>query len=429
MNKKAVAMAADSAVTLRHGSKITKIYKSVHKIFHLNKNFPIGIMVYGGAEFLTIPWETIIKEYRKQYDGGEKKRVFDYGIDFIRFLIQNTDMIPKKLRRIQLQTIIHHFYSFLGVKKKGMTDHQSISSNIISLHDYFKNQENSELIKIEKIHEGNSKFENHSFKQVVEDYLNQERWRNYVQSKRNALFNGSTITPEEETKLDEILLSILTKNYERSPPFLSDSGVVISGFGANEYFPHSIHFRANCMLEDTVIYRNFSDTEITKDNDATILPYAQTGTVQNIVNGISPNILKFNYVFLSKLLREFPKLIIESIKSIDDTSKNNVNGEMGQILDLIVPNLIQLYDRELLKEVRTKNIEPMLGAVSSLPKDELGKMAETLVSLTSFKRKFSLGMETVGGPTDVAVISRGDGFIWIKRKHYFDKELNPNFFK
>jgi hypothetical protein len=36
--------------------------------------------------------------------------------------------------------------------------------------------------------------------------------------------------------------------------------------------------------------------------------------------------------------------------------------------------------------------------------------------------------ETVGGPVDVAVISKGDGFVWIKRKHYFRPELNPGFF-
>jgi hypothetical protein len=36
-------------------------------------------------------------------------------------------------------------------------------------------------------------------------------------------------------------------------------------------------------------------------------------------------------------------------------------------------------------------------------------------------------METVAGPIDVAVISKGDGFIWIKRKHYFSPELNPHF--
>ena len=55
-------------------------------------------------------------------------------------------------------------------------------------------------------------------------------------------------------------------------------------------------------------------------------------------------------------------------------------------------------------------------------------MAESLVSLTSFKRRVTHDPETVGGPIDVAVISKGDGFIWINRKHYFDPALNHQFF-
>ena len=54
-------------------------------------------------------------------------------------------------------------------------------------------------------------------------------------------------------------------------------------------------------------------------------------------------------------------------------------------------------------------------------------MAESLVNLASFKQRVTLDDETVGGPIDVAVISKGDGFIWIKRKHYFKPELNLGF--
>ena len=73
-------------------------------------------------------------------------------------------------------------------------------------------------------------------------------------------------------------------------------------------------------------------------------------------------------------------------------------------------------------------VRPVMSVVSMLPKDELAAMAETFVNLTSFKRKVSIGPETVGGPIDVAVISKGDGFIWIKRKHYFEQSLNPQYF-
>ena len=60
----------------------------------------------------------------------------------------------------------------------------------------------------------------------------------------------------------------------------------------------------------------------------------------------------------------------------------------------------------------------------SLPKSELASMAESLVNLTSLKRKVSLQAETVGGAVDVAVVSKRDGFVWIKKKHYFKDELN-----
>jgi len=40
----------------------------------------------------------------------------------------------------------------------------------------------------------------------------------------------------------------------------------------------------------------------------------------------------------------------------------------------------------------------------------------------------SVETDTVALPIDVAVISKGDGFIWIKRKHYFEPALNQHFF-
>lgn len=68
---------------------------------------------------------------------------------------------------------------------------------------------------------------------------------------------------------------------------------------------------------------------------------------------------------------------------------------------------------------------PIIENVALLPKDELGEMAEALVNLTKFKRRIGLEEETVGGPIDVAVITKADGFVWIKRKHYFEPTLNP----
>lgn len=63
-----------------------------------------------------------------------------------------------------------------------------------------------------------------------------------------------------------------------------------------------------------------------------------------------------------------------------------------------------------------------------MPKEEVANMSESLINITSLKRKASSDIETVGREIDVALITKGDGFIWIKRKHFFDDELNYYFF-
>ena len=83
---------------------------------------------------------------------------------------------------------------------------------------------------------------------------------------------------------------------------------------------------------------------------------------------------------------------------------------------------------DYLDERKQSNYRPITTAVRSLPKEELAEMAEALVSLTSLKRRVSLAAETVGGPIDVAVISKGDGLVWIKRKQYFPPKLNHRYF-
>lgn len=91
-------------------------------------------------------------------------------------------------------------------------------------------------------------------------------------------------------------------------------------------------------------------------------------------------------------------------------------------------NMLKEYRDNLRQYMQRDFVGPIINAVEFLPKDELAIMAETLVHLTLFKQRVSLGaIETVGGPIDVAVISKGDGFVWIKRKHYFKPELNHHF--
>ena len=68
-------------------------------------------------------------------------------------------------------------------------------------------------------------------------------------------------------------------------------------------------------------------------------------------------------------------------------------------------------------EVQDKYAQPLMAAVAALPRGDLAVMAEALVSLTAFRARISVTeKQYVGGPIDVAVLSKGEGFVWVKRK-------------
>lgn len=74
-------------------------------------------------------------------------------------------------------------------------------------------------------------------------------------------------------------------------------------------------------------------------------------------------------------------------------------------------------------------MNPIINSVATLPIEELALLAESMINITSLRRKVALdgNIGTVGGPIDVAIITKGDGLIWMKRKHYFDLKYNPQY--
>jgi hypothetical protein len=64
-------------------------------------------------------------------------------------------------------------------------------------------------------------------------------------------------------------------------------------------------------------------------------------------------------------------------------------------------------------------------AQPSMPVQDAIDLAEFLVETTKGFFRFKLGADTVGGETDVAAVTRHEGFKWIKRKHYYNPLLNP----
>ena len=76
-----------------------------------------------------------------------------------------------------------------------------------------------------------------------------------------------------------------------------------------------------------------------------------------------------------------------------------------------------------------ENYDQILQSIESMPNKEIADMCESLIKITSLKRKISSNLESVGEPIDIAIITKGDGFIWENNKNYSTIELNSQFYE
>lgn len=61
----------------------------------------------------------------------------------------------------------------------------------------------------------------------------------------------------------------------------------------------------------------------------------------------------------------------------------------------------------------------------AMPVQDAIALADFLVDVTKRYVRFLPGADTVGGDTDICVVTKHEGFKWVRRKHHFDTILNP----
>lgn len=77
----------------------------------------------------------------------------------------------------------------------------------------------------------------------------------------------------------------------------------------------------------------------------------------------------------------------------------------------------------VLAQVQQRLLTPLVEA--AMPVGDAIALADFLVDLTKRYFAFLPGADVVGGATDIATVTKHEGFKWIQRKHYYSPELNP----
>ena len=110
LNKRAVAIAADSAVTIRNQGN-RKVLNTARKIFQLSKKYPIGVMIYSMADFMDTPWDVIIKLFCDRYGDRPCNTIKEYVDSFLKFLSDENYFIEPDRERLYVNRELLDLYS------------------------------------------------------------------------------------------------------------------------------------------------------------------------------------------------------------------------------------------------------------------------------------------------------------------------------
>ncbi|TNE36839.1 MAG: hypothetical protein EP347_09805 [Alphaproteobacteria bacterium] len=416
MNRGAVAMAADSAVTISGGGSQT-IYQSVDKVFQLIEGRPIGVMIYNHADIMNVPWETVISLYKAR--SGKKKfnTVQEYAEDFLNFLESHDDLFPQQNQDFEFFRTVATVFGIIGnefdrqvakMREAGATD---VDTHLSAIFDYVVDEIRDAYLTYwddDSPREDLACFPEDMAARIEKRYGKQigelvgGLLGRLQQDYRDISLNSVT-----EGKLREIAIMSITKNAF----FEGYTGIVFAGFGERDKFPSMVSYLTGGIYGG-LLKRTLDSKEQVDDNSGpVIMPFAQDKMFYTFMTGIDRDFQEYLYFETLRLTHHLVNDVVAQIPSLSEGDKQEVLERYGR--NNLAAALRAFFDNIHRYQV-VVHMAPIFQAVHMLPRAELAETAASLVKLNSFQQKVTMQPETVGGPVDVALISLSEGFVMLR---------------
>ncbi|WP_189409819.1 hypothetical protein [Neogemmobacter tilapiae] len=402
MNRLSVVLAADSAATVQYWNNQSQKYeeryfKGANKIFQLSETHPVGVMVYDAADLLGVPWELVIKEFRRFLSERSFPSVQGYVAELVGFINENMKLFPNTVREDEFfRNINQAIYQSMFELKMAIEDQTIVAKpNFVDIATNLSDSDHAADARIEGLLKHSDRIEK-TISEIAQE-----------------------LELDVEKPFDSVLRSIIAKaldNIKRDSP---QTGIVLAGFGDHSVFPELVKLSACRFWADEFIVGSVETEATGYDQPAYISGFAQTSMTDTFHLGISDDIWMAMARGVGEAMRN---LAIEIQQTLGQTL---TDPDLGAILGRASESI----RASVLGHARDNHAVPLRRVVGALPVDEMGHLAETLINLQSLKEKVTRPSESVGGPVDVAAITKSEGLVWLKRKHYFSADINARFFE
>lgn len=387
INRNGIALAADSAGSFT-SNKI--FYNTVNKLFPLSTRNTCGAIIYGVLSIYSISVEQIIKEFSSYLDQqAAMKDFFEIVPAFQKFIQEKSHYYKFDADEIPFcRSLIAALVNQWGTKIQAVIDSDDAENNI----EMIIKELDSLISNTGKVK--NFDISNH-IKLTYQEYFNQEI---------------SRVVPKLSSYTDQMqhLWESICAYFNL--PLDSEShttGFFFAGYGSEDSHPKYIQIELRNIIGGEIKFVEKDKCQEYK-NYAEIKPLAQEDIIYTFCKGISKD-------FITSIPDEASDYITRKINALPSTfteeQKKELLNTMSDCKDHMSKTISNIS--------RQKNINPLMDSVKLITLPEMAFLAENLVNITSLKRTYALdgNQQTVGGPTDVAILSKGDGFVWIKQKN------------
>jgi hypothetical protein len=283
LNRVGVALAADSAVTI--GQRADKIWTSADKLFQLSEVDPVGVMVYANAEFVRVPWETIIKCFRSAHGQRSESTVGEHAERFLAFLRSNQELFPDGRQDSDILGLVAALWTSLRDSLQERLDREAETRNGLTEQDVAEVARDEVVILLK---EARKRAWLKGFDLATRGEARKRYWADLLKL-RDEIFGNLPLLAPTRNALLAIALLMITRQM-LSP---AKSGVVFAGFGAKEVFPSLVGLELDGMAVGRPRYIEGRVVHIDDDVNSSVVPFAQQEMVHSFMQGVETQLFSF----------------------------------------------------------------------------------------------------------------------------------------
>ena len=407
MNQRAVALAADSAVTLIDGGTVV-VRNDQRKLYNLVGGLPVGVMFFGVADMMGHPWEHLIEHYQKIAKTGAQSHMRGYATSFVGMLDNLEEFFPKDRQRDEYKRLLASVFRYIFhlaqyLRESGGAERQSISDAAI-LEEAIERVWRDYQFRDDGTPRGDLSCFPKGFGETVR--------RNYTADVDEVVaygFQPFGLGKQALQRLREIAVFCVVKDL-----FLEDvTGLVFAGFGSEERYPVVTTYFVSAIVGGIVKRAEASFDQIDGDTRSKIRVFADSEVTNAFIRGIDFNLERRVYGALNMLMHGLVDQVIGSFPNADPAVKEDIRR---QFQSNYIPQYFDVFRGIIGDYQQHAYINPVLRVLEIASRNELAETARELVSLNVFKKRIMAQKQTVGGAIDVAIISREGGFQWHSRQ-------------